>query len=442
MTKYSENIYRAKIKKEIENLSYDKDIALINYLNWLDYTIDSTKDYCNTFVEIVNHEKIKEEILAKYILTCQYVKSLQKREKREFVTSKEFETEDRKINLLARILDCDEIIDKDLKKHSPFPKELHGYIHKNEFQPYHLMYKLHVNSDFCEGADVEFLIEYDITEPTVGIYYGVKYNSNRELSPKECSEINRKAYEEWDRRKFELCHLLNMVFVDKDFNKRVKRTNNASNHTYWPVWFSLFEDEDICNVGLNALKVVKHCYDREEVTIKKKIDKQISDRQRFTPQAYDKLATAMGKEQLDDFLRIVCEAGWFEKDRYFPDDFCAYCLVKDTDGNENPENYVLNLIVHGFLKKRGISLKLESDSNNGKSSNQNESKRREKSKKRGGGRKPKMNSMEGLKVNQLVCSILKGIQWNVFDETLCRQYPYTLMDEEEGDIIDSYTNFF
>ena len=38
---------------------------------------------------------------------------------------------------------------------------------------------------------------------------------------------------------------LKNTFPGKFFTHRFKPTNNANNHTYWPFWITLHEDEDI-----------------------------------------------------------------------------------------------------------------------------------------------------------------------------------------------------
>lgn len=123
----------------------------------------------------------------------------------------------------------------------------------------HIMYKLGtlVSADGCLGY--EFLIEYKITEPTVGIYYGCRgliYDGDDDVG------INR-LDDEWSQLKDEVCRVLNNTFPDKDFQLRFKPTDNANDHTYWPFWITLNEDEDIIGVAGRATKLIRNIYRKE-----------------------------------------------------------------------------------------------------------------------------------------------------------------------------------
>lgn len=103
----------------------------------------------------------------------------------------------------------------------------------------------------------EFLVEYDIYHPSHGIYFGCKV-----VTAPGCdhqTEIQL-ADQDWDRVKSILLLRLNNVFPDKDFTHRFRLTDNAADHTYWPFWIQLYEEEDIIHVGLRALNIIASVY--------------------------------------------------------------------------------------------------------------------------------------------------------------------------------------
>lgn len=123
----------------------------------------------------------------------------------------------------------------------------------------HIIYKLGTLTSADGSLGYEFLIEYKITEPTVGIYYGCRgliYDGDDEVG------INR-LDTEWSQLKDEVCRVLNNTFPDKDFQLRFKPTDNANDHTYWPFWITLNEDEDIVGVAGRATKLIRNIYRKE-----------------------------------------------------------------------------------------------------------------------------------------------------------------------------------
>lgn len=138
-------------------------------------------------------------------------------------------------------------------------REIQGELRGKE-TPHHLMYKL-PRLECPENPEIyyEFLIEYDIYDSDVGIYYGVKGISPDGSNHDEAIEIATNHYE---KIKPKLCKILNNVFIDKDFSRRFKMTNNANDNTYWPFWISLYEDEDINKVGVLAINIIRDTYEK------------------------------------------------------------------------------------------------------------------------------------------------------------------------------------
>lgn len=136
--------------------------------------------------------------------------------------------------------------------------ELRGCFHGID-APNHLMYKIDTLYSQDGHRAYEFLIEYDVYEPSVGIYYGCKgltlegYNHEKEIE---------RFNTEWEHIKGMVCTILNNTFPGKNFSRRIKCTDNANDNTYWPFWITLYEEEDIKEVGIRALSIIRNVYKR------------------------------------------------------------------------------------------------------------------------------------------------------------------------------------
>ena len=108
-----------------------------------------------------------------------------------------------------------------------------------------------------EGRIFEFLIEYDIYNPSQGIYFGCKSVTLPGFSH---DTLIRMAIEEWEQIRPFALQRLNNVFVNKDFTHRFRQTDNAHNGTFWPFWISLYEDEDPREVGCRCLDIISGVY--------------------------------------------------------------------------------------------------------------------------------------------------------------------------------------
>lgn len=136
--------------------------------------------------------------------------------------------------------------------------KLKGTLHHKD-APNHLMYKVDTLYSRDGHRAYEFLLEYDVYEPTVGIYYGCKGLTLPGFDHGEEIEMFK---QEWEAIKAETCTILNNTFPGKDFVSRLKATNNANDNTFWPFWISLYEEEDIRKVGLRAVTVIRNVYKR------------------------------------------------------------------------------------------------------------------------------------------------------------------------------------
>ena len=107
--------------------------------------------------------------------------------------------------------------------------------------PHHWMYEIG-KLDFSKenngrfgnthtGLVYHFLIEYDLFEPNVGIYYVCKCLWDLGLK-KDAEDIIAIADTDWETIKAEAIRVLNAVFIDIDFSLRIKDTDNANDNTY------------------------------------------------------------------------------------------------------------------------------------------------------------------------------------------------------------------
>lgn len=195
--------------------------------------------------------------------------------------------------------------------------------------PFHMMYKLGTIERKDLGRAYEFLIEYEVTEPTVGIYYGCKGLILDGRDEEQIEEFNK----EWEILKPVVTFYLNCTFPGKDFTFRFKPTNNSNDHTYWPFWVSLYEDEDIIDVGYRATAIIRKIYEgylankhipfiAENIQSTKK-SKKVKTKTAFTAQAFSELEKSTDKELLHQFIsnllrqRVLAQAEVFEQGYYF-----------------------------------------------------------------------------------------------------------------------------
>lgn len=156
--------------------------------------------------------------------------------------------------------------------------------------PHHLMYRVGEPIVSADGhRSYEFLIEYHRKKPSEGIYYGCRGNTCKGFSHDEEIEVFRS---EWLEVKDVLARFLNNNFPEKDFSQRFKMTDNANDNTYWLFWISLVEDEDINQVGVSAVKLIRIFFEKYllgELSIirEESAPKKISVQRSFTKECYN-----------------------------------------------------------------------------------------------------------------------------------------------------------
>lgn len=156
--------------------------------------------------------------------------------------------------------------------------------------PNHICYN-HGSLFSADGhREYQFLIEYHTRKPSEGIYYGCRGIT---LEGHDHIEEIKQFRLDWDTVKAEICTVLNNTFPKKDFSHRFKITDNANDQTYWLFWISLGEDEDIKNVGVRAVKIIKDVFERylkgEEFVPKTMPSKKVDDEIAFTEKCYQQL---------------------------------------------------------------------------------------------------------------------------------------------------------
>lgn len=200
--------------------------------------------------------------------------------------------------------------------------------------PYHWMYKLDDLPVPGIDAHYEFLIEYCIADPSEGIYYGVKLISSPKSDHKAAIA---KANEHWQELQPIVKRVLNNVFIDKSFTDYTFReTDNDNDHTYWPFWISLYEEENIRGVALAALKLIRGVYSHyvnggtfDKLALgNETVEKEVQTR--FTQTNYDELLEGWrrilylndkdkknhketGARIFERFLKNAEEAGWIKR---------------------------------------------------------------------------------------------------------------------------------
>lgn len=167
---------------------------------------------------------------------------------------------------------------------------------------HHLMYKIDVlySKDGHRGYD--FLIEYHVEQPDVGIYFGCRgftldgYNHEEEI---------QLFIKEWESIKGAVCTILNNTFPNKDFSNRFKMTNNANNGTFWPFWITLYEDEDIHEIGVRATTLIRNVYKKmlEGYVVKKRVvlpKNSPEEKTAFTQRTFEDLQNTLIKGTASD----------------------------------------------------------------------------------------------------------------------------------------------
>lgn len=135
------------------------------------------------------------------------------------------------------------------ERSSPFPEVLRGRL-RGMFQPKHLMLKLACVRDAGTAISYEFLLEYGLFEPTVGIYFGIKAVSDSDVSDDVFIARVDNAIET-------LSLSSPRLFSGRRLHSR-PLTDNAENGSYWPLWLPSPATRDLRDEIIFLRKLYRH----------------------------------------------------------------------------------------------------------------------------------------------------------------------------------------
>lgn len=193
----------------------------------------------------------------------------------------------------------------------------------------------------------DFMIEFGMKHPSIGIYYGVRSVAEWGSDPLEAIRISDI---QWEEVRLEVTEVLNATFPDLDFSLKFKLTDNADSLTYWPFWLSLESGEDIRDVAVRALMLIRNTYARHFNIRADSFPEILSQtreedtRTRFTTVAYNKLQQRLAhnlkvevssvRSLFDKFIEKAIEKGWVERDLRleYAFRFNTFCGLSQTSG--------------------------------------------------------------------------------------------------------------
>lgn len=173
----------------------------------------------------------------------------------------------------------------------------------------------------------DFMIEYYLKEPSLGIYYGCRCVAEWESNIFFAEKL---VDEHWDAAKQEVIRVLNATFPGRDFSKEFQVADNANDYTYWAFWLRLNPREDIREVAVRVLKLIRNVYVRH-IGLKRIITPSDgffvdppATKTRFTRWNYTNLISRLApivradektiSDILEKFIRISEEKEWISAD--------------------------------------------------------------------------------------------------------------------------------
>lgn len=260
--------------------------------------------------------------------------------------------------------------------------ELRGVTECEEHPPYtpdarYMMYRLRCFKVPGSCRWCEFLIEYDIYHPSHGIYFGCKVVTDPDCDHRVETTL---ATADWERVHPIMLLRLNNVFPDKDFTHRFRLTDNDANHTFWPFWIQLYEDEGIIDFGLRALNLIAAVYtEYYEGSLPKppakggvELKKLAPVRTAFTLESRNDLDDALNKLVREEsttgvagrgtegaklfhyYLRKAQEAGWIHRNGSYEYAWMLSAELHDVDFHELMQNIFARIARDLGLKKANV----------------------------------------------------------------------------------------
>lgn len=135
----------------------------------------------------------------------------------------------------------------------------------------------------------EFVIEFSVNNPNIGIYYGVKgltlegdhydqldsfvkdfwgmkmddlikHGVNKSDECPRKTKRNNDSMNKVETVRDLIAKYLNATFPGKDFSQRFMFTDNAWDHTFWPFWIAAEPEEDIVQETARAVSIIRRIY--------------------------------------------------------------------------------------------------------------------------------------------------------------------------------------
>lgn len=147
----------------------------------------------------------------------------------------------------------------------------------------YIMYKL-PRLDIDEKSYYEFLVEYEATSPSTGIYFGCKAITNEKYIHEHETLIQDVYKKHWNCLRAFVTQRLGAMFADYPMAIIIQQTDNDDSGTYWSFWIRLNYPRDIINVAANSLQVIRLIYSR--YLDSKYEEEQLSPKQSINLQNY------------------------------------------------------------------------------------------------------------------------------------------------------------
>jgi len=165
----------------------------------------------------------------------------------------------------------------------------------------YIMYKL-PRLDIDEKSYYEFLIEYEVTSPSTGIYFGCKAITNEKYIHEHKTLIQDVYKKHWNCLRAFMTQRLGAMFADYPMAIIIQQTDNDDSGTYWPFWIRLNYPGDIINVAVKSLQVIRNIYSRYldgEYEEEQLSQKQSTKSQNFIPRYTQEAYRAMREEGVE-----------------------------------------------------------------------------------------------------------------------------------------------
>lgn len=200
---------------------------------------------------------------------------------------------------------------------------LRASLHDDEYSNYYVYKEDWFFIPGQEWIRYDFMIEYNLRDPNLGIYYGCRCVSDWGSDHEAAIEL---ADRHWAALREEVTAVLNATFPGIDFSRRFRLSDNANDHTYWPFWIRLEEGENIKEVAVRALKLIRTVYARYLGERVRDEDWVMTDGTptRFTHPALNSLVSRVDdiveryggerKGMAFHFIMSACAVGWLEPD--------------------------------------------------------------------------------------------------------------------------------